>query len=163
MHQHVRLYSSIYKSPQVPWGALRSSLSFKSSKTRVCSQVASSTRLHQVSTTPAFSHPLINSTQHHFLHSLTVPSLCVCVCVLASEARIPPMPVMAEVGEREVAEEHIREQTAAGPKAAALWSPPGGLRQPQPLFAPLCSPWLALGRQRGDVGEDLSYSTSRLW
>lgn len=24
------------------------------------------------------SHPLINSTQHHFLHSLTVPSLCAC-------------------------------------------------------------------------------------
>lgn len=30
---------------------------------------------------PRRSHPLINSTQHHFLHSLTVPSSCACVCV----------------------------------------------------------------------------------
>lgn len=101
---------------------------------------------------PRLSHPLINSTQHHFLHSLTVPSLCVCVCEPASKGQAhPPMPEMAEVGE-----EHIREHTAAGLKAAALWSPPGGSHQPQPLFfALLCGPWLAWGRLRsGGVGED---------
>ncbi len=73
------------------------------------------------------------------------------------------MPEMAEVGERVAAEEHIREQTAAGLKAAALWSPPGGLRQPQPLFGLLRRPWLAVEKQRGDAGKGLSYSTSRLW
>lgn len=113
------------------------------------------------------SHPLINSTQRHFLHSLTVPRLCVCVCV-SCRHRAEPLPCQRWKRwekERWQIDERHREQTAAGLKAAALLihfpltlfsplSPLGGLHQPQSLLVLL---W-----QSGGVGEDFSYSTSRL-
>lgn len=82
---HSYIWPYMHKSPQTPWVALcpaspqRPVFAFKWHWAPNCTR----------SQLPRLSHPLINSTQHHFLHSLTVPSSC--VCVLASEARTPPM------------------------------------------------------------------------
>lgn len=74
------------------------------------------------SCTPRLSHPLINSTQHHFLHSLTVPNLggfC-----WRQRAEVLPW---QRASERQQPQQRRRRQV----KAAALWS-----LQP----ASLCSP-----------------------
>ncbi len=75
---------TLQQPAQKPSCALRSHLSFKASKNPY---LLSSGTEHQIA--PGLNHPsfltlLINSTQHHFLHSVTVPSQCVCVCVCVS-------------------------------------------------------------------------------
>jgi len=94
---------------------------------------------------PRLSHPLINSTQRHIRHSLTVSAWVWCW-------RHKPEPLPCRRWQRWGEEWWQRNAPESSrSKSISAFIPLGGLRQLRPLFALPRAPWLALGREKGDV------------